>query len=316
MARVKMRPMAQAIVSIREVTKDYRLGKTVVPALRGVTLDVHAGEFMSIAGPSGSGKTTLLNLIGCVDTATGGVVEVAGQDTARLSERKLTDLRLHAIGFIFQSFNLVSVLDVFQNVEFPLLLQRTWSRSERKARVDALLSQVGLADHAKHRPNELSGGQRQRVAIARALVTQPQLVLADEPTANLDSATGQTILDLMKDLNKQRGHHLHLLHPRSAGDVACGLGDPDRGRQGARSGQCPDGDRSLGRAGALSAAAPSHACRSSGCSCRLGILLGVSSAIHYWMWVRLVRDAHWAAPWSTVVHPRLRGARRGHAGWG
>ncbi|AKQ67699.1 ABC transporter, ATP-binding protein [Myxococcus hansupus] len=193
------------IVSIANVTKDYTLGKVVVPALRGVDLEVHAGEFISIAGPSGSGKTTLLNLIGCVDTATGGVVRVAGQDTKQLTERQLTNLRLHTIGFIFQSFNLVQVLSVFQNVEFPLLLQRKLDKAQRRERVMQLLEQVGLASHAKHRPNELSGGQRQRVAVARALVTRPQLVLADEPTANLDSVTGQNIIDLMKELNQKEG---------------------------------------------------------------------------------------------------------------
>lgn len=194
-----------AIVSIREVVKEYNLGKVVVPALRGVSLEVDKGEFISIAGPSGSGKTTLLNLIGCVDTATRGAVEVAGRNTSSLSERQLTSLRLDTIGFIFQSFNLVSVLTVFQNVEFPLLLQNRLSKSERKARVMQLLEQVGLATHAKHRPNELSGGQRQRVAVARALVTEPQIVLADEPTANLDSVTGQAIIDLMRALNEQKG---------------------------------------------------------------------------------------------------------------
>jgi putative ABC transport system ATP-binding protein len=194
-----------AIVSIREVVKEYQLGKVVVPALRGVSLEVNKGEFISIAGPSGSGKTTLLNLIGCVDTATRGTVEVAGQNTASLSERQLTSLRLDTIGFIFQSFNLVSVLSVFQNVEFPLLLQNRLSKDQRRARVMQLLEQVGLATHAKHRPNELSGGQRQRVAVARALVTEPQIVLADEPTANLDSVTGQAIIDLMKALNVQKG---------------------------------------------------------------------------------------------------------------
>ncbi|MFZ5469597.1 MAG: ABC transporter ATP-binding protein [Myxococcota bacterium] len=193
------------IVSIVDVVKEYHLGKVVVPALRGVSLEVSEGEFISIMGPSGSGKTTLLNLIGCVDTATSGKVEVAGHDTARLSERQLTSLRLHTIGFIFQSFNLVSVLSVFQNVEFPLLLQRRLGSAERKKRVMGLLQQVGLAGHAKHRPNELSGGQRQRVAVARALVTEPKLVLADEPTANLDSVTGQNIIDLMKELNRQKG---------------------------------------------------------------------------------------------------------------
>jgi putative ABC transport system ATP-binding protein len=190
------------IVSIVNVSKEYTLGETVVTALRSVSLSVAAGEFISIAGPSGSGKTTLLNLIGCVDTATAGQVVIAGHDTHHLRERQLTELRLNTIGFIFQSFNLVPVLNVFENVEFPLLLQRKFSGAERKARVMDLLEKVGLADRAKHRPSELSGGQRQRVAIARALVTRPQIVLADEPTANLDSKTGETIIDLMKEMNQ------------------------------------------------------------------------------------------------------------------
>ena len=194
-----------AIVSVQDVSKDYLLGKTVVPALRGVSLDVDRGEFLSIAGPSGSGKTTLLNLIGCVDTATTGTVLVGGQDTRRLSERSLTDLRLHTIGFIFQSFNLVQVLSVFQNVEFPLLLQGEKARKEREARVMGLLEAVGIGEYRRHRPSELSGGQRQRVAVARALVTRPALVLADEPTANLDSETGATIIDLMKEMNHREG---------------------------------------------------------------------------------------------------------------
>jgi len=191
-----------SIVSIKQATKDYHLGKVVVQALRGVSLEVKEGEFLSIAGPSGSGKTTLLNLIGCVDTPTSGTVEVAGRNIVDLSERALTDLRLHTIGFIFQSFNLVNVLDVFRNVELPLLLQRELDARERSDRVMNLLDRVGLKDLVKHRPSELSGGQRQRVAIARALVTRPKLVLADEPTANLDSVTGQNILDLMKELNR------------------------------------------------------------------------------------------------------------------
>ena len=191
-----------SIVSLINVSKEYKLGKTIVPAVQSVNLTVRPGDFLSVAGPSGSGKTTLLNLVGCVDTATSGQVLIAGHDTAQLSEKKLTDLRLHTIGFIFQSFNLVPVLNVFQNVEFPLLLQRKFTAAERKQRVDELLSKVGLATHAKHRPTELSGGQRQRVAIARALVTRPQIVLADEPTANLDSKTGQTILDLMREMNR------------------------------------------------------------------------------------------------------------------
>jgi putative ABC transport system ATP-binding protein len=192
----------KTIVSIQNATKEYRLGKVVVPALRGVSLEVPQGAFLSIAGPSGSGKTTLLNLIGCVDTPTSGTVMVGGRNTAELSERELTRLRLHTIGFIFQSFNLVGVLDVFRNVELPLLLQGQLSGAERQKRVLGLLDRVGLREHTRHRPNELSGGQRQRVAIARALVTNPGLVLADEPTANLDSVTGQNILDLMKELNR------------------------------------------------------------------------------------------------------------------
>jgi putative ABC transport system ATP-binding protein len=194
-----------SIVTIKDVYKEYHLGNVVVPALRGVDLEVKEGEFISIAGPSGSGKTTLLNLIGCVDTATQGLVRVNGHDTRELPERRLTDLRLHTIGFIFQSFNLVAVLDVFQNVEFPLLLQGKISKEKRRARVESLLEQVGLEKHMRHRPSELSGGQRQRVAVARALVTQPRIVLADEPTANLDSTTGENIIDLMREMNRKQG---------------------------------------------------------------------------------------------------------------
>jgi len=194
-----------AIVSVEKVSKIYKLGKTEVPALRDVSLHIDQGEFLAVAGPSGSGKTTLLNLIGCVDTPSAGAVVVDGKDTTALSERALTDLRLRSIGFIFQSFNLVAVLSVFQNVEFPLLLQGGLARKERADRVDGLLEAVGLRDHARHRPSELSGGQRQRVAVARALVGKPKLVLADEPTANLDSQTGANIIDLMRDMNRRDG---------------------------------------------------------------------------------------------------------------
>jgi putative ABC transport system ATP-binding protein len=194
-----------AIVSVEDASKIYKLGKTEVHALRGVSLDVHRGEFLAIAGPSGSGKTTLLNLVGCVDTPTRGRVLMEGKDTKELSERELTDLRLHRFGFIFQTFNLVQVLSVFHNVEFPLLLQGGTSRKERRVRISALLEAVGLGEHLRHRPNELSGGQRQRVAVARALVTRPALVLADEPTANLDSQTGETIIDLMREMNRKDG---------------------------------------------------------------------------------------------------------------
>jgi len=193
----------EPIVNIQAVTKDYPLGKTVVHALRGIDLRVEQGEFTAIAGPSGSGKTTLLNLIGCVDVPTTGSVAIAGNTIESLSDTQRTKLRLNHLGFIFQSFNLVQVLNLYQNVEFPLLLQGEMSSAERRKRVEEIVEQVGLTAQLKQRPNELSGGQRQRVAIARALVTRPKIVLADEPTANLDSATGETIIDLMKHMNQQ-----------------------------------------------------------------------------------------------------------------
>ena len=193
------------IVEIRNLVKNYALGSTTVEAVRGVSLDIEAGEFLSIVGPSGSGKTTLLNVIGCIDQATSGSVAVAGKEVTTLPDRARTDLRLHRIGFIFQSFNLIPVLDVIENIEFPLLLMKGVSRREARSRARDLAGAVGLSEHLKHRPGELSGGQRQRVAIARALVTKPDLVLADEPTANLDSVTGEQILELMASLNRDRG---------------------------------------------------------------------------------------------------------------
>lgn len=194
-----------AMVELESVEKDYPLGNLVVQALRGVSLRIEPGEFTTIAGPSGSGKTTLLNLIGCVDVPTRGSVRIDGQATESLSDAELTELRLRKLGFIFQTFNLVAVLNVFQNVEFPLLLQGGLTTRERKKRVEELVEKVGLTPQLTQRPSELSGGQRQRVAIARALVTAPRIVLADEPTANLDSVTGQTILDLMRTMNREDG---------------------------------------------------------------------------------------------------------------
>jgi putative ABC transport system ATP-binding protein len=192
-----------AIVELVGVEKDYPLGKTIVRALRGVDLRIQRGEFSVLAGPSGSGKTTVLNLIGCVDTATRGTVKVGGRDTAKLKEADLTRLRLETLGFIFQAFNLIPVLDVFQNIEFPLLLQKGIDKAERQRRVMELIDAVGLSNQVRQRPGELSGGQRQRVAIARALVTRPAIVLADEPTANLDSETGLQILNLMREMNRR-----------------------------------------------------------------------------------------------------------------
>lgn len=193
------------IVALENAEKSYPLGSVVVQALRGIDLTIAAGEFTSIAGPSGSGKTTLLNLVGCVDVPSAGSVRIDGQATESLSDGELTRLRLHKLGFIFQSFNLVPVLNVYQNVEFPLLLQGGVSAKTRRERVLELVEKVGLSPQIKQRPSELSGGQRQRVAIARALVSRPRIVLADEPTANLDSVTGETILDLMRSMNEREG---------------------------------------------------------------------------------------------------------------
>jgi len=191
-----------AIVSMQKVVRNYYLGKTVVNALGGIDLGVEKGEFICIAGPSGSGKTTLLNLIGCLDKPTSGKVFLDGDDVERLSDNKLSRLRAERIGFIFQSFNLIPVLSAFENIEYPLLLKGV-PRGSRKKKVLAMLEEVELADFTRHRPNQLSGGQRQRVAIARALVTDPEMVLADEPTANLDSKTGEAIVDLMRKINQE-----------------------------------------------------------------------------------------------------------------
>jgi putative ABC transport system ATP-binding protein len=192
-------------ITITGLRKDYHLGKTVVRALKGIDLEIGSGSFACVAGPSGSGKTTLLNMIGLIDTPTGGTVRIAGEDTQALSEQSRTRYRSRTLGFIFQSFNLLPVLDVFENIHLPLILHRELSREEKHARVMELVRAVGLEEHIRHKPFELSGGQRQRVAIARALVTHPLIVLADEPTANLDSATGGEVLDLMERINAERG---------------------------------------------------------------------------------------------------------------
>jgi len=190
------------LIEIKKLKKNYPLGETVVHALRGVNITIEEGDFMSIVGPSGSGKTTLLNIIGCIDHASEGSVKIGGTEITSLNDRQITDIRLHKIGFIFQTFNLIPVLNVIENVEFPLLLMKKFSKAEVRKRAMKLINEVGLNQHVNHRPAELSGGQRQRVAIARALVTNPDIVLADEPTANLDSVTGSQILELMKKMNQ------------------------------------------------------------------------------------------------------------------
>jgi putative ABC transport system ATP-binding protein len=191
------------VIELENVRKDYPLGATTVHALRGVSLAIKEGDFISIVGPSGSGKTTLLNIVGCIDNATEGSVKIHGKEVTTHSDRRLTDLRLHTIGFIFQTFNLIPVLSARENVEFPLLLMKkeNLSNKEIRRRAEKLLEEVGLKEQMNQKPFELSGGQRQRVAIARALVTKPAIVLADEPTANLDSETGEMILKQMKELN-------------------------------------------------------------------------------------------------------------------
>ena len=193
------------LVRVDNVSKSYSLGEQRVSALTRVNLNIEEGVFMAIAGPSGSGKSTLLNLIGCIDTPTSGNISIADRDVSGRTPDDLARLRARSIGFIFQTFNLLPVLSAEENVEFPLLQFKELSAEERRRRVAHYLRVVGLADHAKHRPNQLSGGQRQRVAIARALVAHPKIILADEPTANLDHKTGGRILRLMRRINRKTG---------------------------------------------------------------------------------------------------------------
>ena len=193
-----------SLISCQDITKQYHLGHTIINAIKQVTLTIERGEFISIIGPSGSGKTTLLNLIGCIDQPTSGRITIDSQVIHGLSHNKLSELRASKIGFIFQDFNLIPVLSARENVEYPLLRKKeTGSSRVRKAKVSEILARVGMADFANHRPNQLSGGEQQRVAIARALISDPQIVLADEPTANLDTQTSQSILHLMKQMNHE-----------------------------------------------------------------------------------------------------------------
>lgn len=190
------------LIRVENVSKEYRLGDQTVQALHGVNLSIDEGVFLAIAGPSGSGKSTLLNLIGCIDTPTTGKIFIDGYDMSGRTPGELAEVRARTIGFIFQTFNLFPVLSAEENVEYPLLQFKELSRNERRDRVARLLDVVKLDKFMHHRPSELSGGQRQRVAIARALATEPRIILADEPTANLDSKTGAGILELMKQINR------------------------------------------------------------------------------------------------------------------
>jgi len=192
------------IVECKNVSKEYRLGKFIVPALKNINLTVTKGEFTAIVGPSGSGKTTLLNLIGCLDTPTEGEIILNGIIVKNQKKDQLADIRRDNIGFIFQTFNLIPVLTAFENVEFVLTLKEC-DKKKGKELTLKMLEKVGLKGMENRKPSELSGGQQQRVAIARALVKSPTLVLADEPTANLDSKTGKSIMNLMRDLNEKEG---------------------------------------------------------------------------------------------------------------
>ena len=191
------------IVECVDVKKSYRQGEIEVHALRDVSLVIEKGEFMAVAGPSGSGKTTLLNLVGGLDASDAGSIVVDGNDFALMSQSRLANLRLHKIGFVFQAYNLIPVLSAAENVEFVMLLQGVGTR-ERQQRAKAILDDVGLAGKYDRRPAELSGGQQQRVAVARAIVSNPSIVLADEPTANLDSETGNGLLEMMKKMNAEK----------------------------------------------------------------------------------------------------------------
>jgi putative ABC transport system ATP-binding protein len=196
--------MADSVLQAEHLTKDYESRAVTTRALDDVSIAVARGEFSALAGPSGSGKTTLLNMLGTIDAPTSGIVRIDGADVTKMSERQCSDLRLHRLGFIFQSYNLIPVLTAAENVEFVLLLQGVGAR-ERRERAEQTLVDLGLGELLRKRPTEMSGGQQQRVAVARAIASQPSIVLADEPTANLDSHTAENLLELMLRMNQERG---------------------------------------------------------------------------------------------------------------
>jgi putative ABC transport system ATP-binding protein len=219
----------QPLISLRGVSKSYRRGGQIVPVLNGITLDVERGDFLGLMGPSGSGKSTLLNLIAGIDKPDVGEIFVDGVDITRLGESELADWRAGSVGFVFQFYNLMPVLTAFENVELPLMLT-SLSRRERREHVEAALGLVGLADRMEHYPSELSGGQQQRVAIARAVVTDPKLIVADEPTGDLDRHSAEEVLMLMDRLNLELGKTILMVtHDRRAADRAHAIMYLDKG---------------------------------------------------------------------------------------
>lgn len=229
-----MSASSDPLVRLRDVHKRYRRGNQLVPVLAGISFDIAAGEFLALMGPSGSGKSTLLNLIAGIDRADGGELIVAGEDITRLDEADLADWRAKNIGFIFQFYNLMPVLDARENVELPLLLTGLSGR-ERRARAEFALEMVGLADRMDHTPNELSGGQQQRVAIARALVSDPTLIVADEPTGDLDRDSANDVLKLLQRLNDEVGKTIVMVtHDQRAAEAAHAIMHLEKGELSAR----------------------------------------------------------------------------------
>ena len=196
--------MSDLVVRLDNVVKTYSMGESEVHALRGISFQIEQGEFLSIMGPSGSGKSTCMNMIGCLDRPTSGLVEINGEETAKMTEKELAVLRNQTVGFVFQQYHLIPSMNVLENVMLPLKYAHV-ERSERIERAEVALEAVGLGERMKHRPHELSGGQKQRVAIARAMVTQPKILLADEPTGALDSTTGKQVMELFRQINTEKG---------------------------------------------------------------------------------------------------------------
>jgi putative ABC transport system ATP-binding protein len=221
--------MASALVSVNHIVKSYRRGGQIVPVLSDIHFDIQEGEFLALMGPSGSGKSTLLNLIAGIDKPDSGKIVIGGLDITQLSEGELADWRAQNIGFIFQLYNLMPVLTAFENIELPLLLTRL-SRGERRDRVDLALGMVNLTDRASHYPSELSGGQQQRVAFARAIITDPMILVADEPTGDLDRVSAQDILNLLKRLNREINKTIIMVtHDRRAAESAQAILHLDKG---------------------------------------------------------------------------------------